>query len=105
MPDDPLTDVEALGAHIPNWRAMLRYGAEAGAVDVEGEALAEAIEARLRTGRPLAAEEWIARQEQVTGRQLSPAKRGPKPKNEITIVSVNWCMKPSEICQNSPNGF
>ncbi|MFD2497938.1 transposase [Rhizorhabdus histidinilytica] len=81
MPDDPLTDIEALGAHIPNWRAMLRYGAEAGAVDVKGEALAEAIEARLRTGRPLAAEEWIARQERATGRQLSPAKRGPKPKD------------------------
>ena len=79
-PDDPLTDVEAMRGHIANWRAMLRHGAEAGGMGVQGEALAEAIEARLRTGRPLAAEEWIAHQERSIGRRLSPAKRGPKPK-------------------------
>lgn len=80
VPDDPLTDVAAMGGHLPNWRAMLLHGAEAGGVGAEGEALAEAIEARLRTGRPLAAAEWIVQQERAIDRKLSPAKRGPKPK-------------------------
>jgi putative transposase len=75
---DPLTDLEALRSHVPNWRAMLRHGLEAGGTGEEGEALAEAIEARLRTGRPLGADEWIAAQEETSGRRLTPAKRGPK---------------------------
>lgn len=70
----------ALGAHVPNWRALLRHGLEAGGASDEGEAVAEAIEARLRTGRPLAAEDWIAAQEAATGRALAPRKRGPKPR-------------------------
>jgi putative transposase len=78
--DDPLTDVAALGAHVPNWRAMLRHGLEAGELGAKGEKLAQAIEARLRTGRPLAAEAWIAQQETALGRKLGPAKPGPKPK-------------------------
>ena len=78
--DDPLTDVAALGRHVPNWRAMLRHGLEAGGAGAAGEAVAKAIEARLRTGRPLAAAEWIAQQESATGRRMAPAKRGPKPK-------------------------
>ena len=53
---------------------------EAGEAGEEGEAVAEVIEARLRTGRPLAAAEWIARHEAELGRQLMPAKRGPKPR-------------------------
>jgi putative transposase len=73
---DPLTDVDALAGIVPNWRAMLRHGLEAGGAGPAGEA----IEARLRTGRPLAAEPWIARQEAATGRRLRPAKRGPKPR-------------------------
>jgi len=77
---DPLTDVETLAGLVPNWRAMLRHGLEAGGVGAEGEAAAEAIEARLRTGRPLAADKWIARQETAIGRTLRLAKRGPKPK-------------------------
>lgn len=76
---DPLTDVAALGRHVRNWRAMLRHGAEFGDADAVGEAMAEAIEARLRTGRPLAADEWIARHEAELGRPLRPQKRGPKP--------------------------
>lgn len=76
--DDPLTDIAALGAHVPNWRAMLRHGVEAGGVGAPGEAVAEAIEARLRTGRLLAAPEWIAEQEEVTGRSLAQRKPGPK---------------------------
>ena len=77
---DPLTDVAALGKHVRNWRALLRHGAELGDADQAGEALAEAIEARLRTGRPLGVEDWIARQEHALGRELLPQKPGPKPK-------------------------
>jgi urease accessory protein UreF len=73
-----LTDLEVLRSHVPNWRAMLRHGLEAGGTGEEGEALAEAIEARLRTGRLLGADEWIAAQEETSARRLTPAKRGPK---------------------------
>lgn len=76
--DDPLTDVAALDEHVPNWRAMLKYGLEAGELDKEGEAQAEAIEARLRTGRPLGTSDWIAAQEAGTGRALIRLKPGPK---------------------------
>lgn len=77
---DPLTDVGALGAHVRNWRAMLRHGAELGDTNEAAEAMADAIEARLRTGRPLAVEEWIERQELELGRRLMPRKPGPKPR-------------------------
>jgi putative transposase len=79
---DPLTDVAALAGHVPNWRAMLRHGLEAGGLGPAGEAVAERIEARLGTGRPLAAEEWIAQQETALGRKLAPQKRGPKERLE-----------------------
>jgi len=74
--DDPLTDVAALGRHVRNWRALLRHGLEAGVLETDGEAVAAAIEARLRTGRPLAAPEWIAEHEAATGRTLAPRKPG-----------------------------
>lgn len=77
---DPLTDMAALADIAPNWRAMQRSGLEAGGAGAKDEAVAEAIEARLRTGRPLAADEWIKRQEATIGRKLSAEKRGPKPK-------------------------
>jgi putative transposase len=77
-PDDPLTDVRALGRHVRNWRALLRRGLEAGDLGPEGEAAADAIEARLRTGRPLAEAEWISAQEEATGRSLAPRRPGRK---------------------------
>ena len=80
MTGDPLTNVAALGEHVRNWHAMLRHGLEASDLGPESVATAEAIEARLRTGRPLAAGEWIADQEVALGRTLAPARRGPKPK-------------------------
>jgi len=58
---------------------MLRHGLEAGDLGAEGEAVAEAIEARLRTGRPLGATEWIAAQEAATGVAMQRARPGPKP--------------------------
>lgn len=76
--DDPLTDVAALGRHVRNWRALLKHGLEASDLGPEGEAAAEAIEARLRTGRPLAEAEWIAGHEAATGRALAPRKPGRK---------------------------
>ena len=79
MAGDRLTDVAALGKHVRNWRAMLHHGAELGDADAAGEALAEAIEARLRTGRPLAAAAWVARQEASLDRPLARRKPGPKP--------------------------
>ena len=75
---DPLTDVGALGEHVANWRAMLRFGLEAGDSS-EGDA---AIEARMRTGRPLASPEWIADAEAAMARTLGPMKRGRKAKAE-----------------------
>ena len=78
--DDPLTDMAALAGSVTNWKAMLRHGLEAGGATEEGEAIAETIETRLRTGRPLAAEDWIERQEVRLGRRLRPQRPGPKPK-------------------------
>jgi putative transposase len=51
-----------------------REGAKAAA------AIDAAIEARLRTGRPLGSEEWLAAMEEQAGRRLRPAKRGRKSK-------------------------
>ena len=76
---DPLTDVGALGQHVRNWRAMLRHGLGAGDLGPEGEAVAEAIEARLRTGRPLAEAQWIAQHEERLNRKLAPQRPGRKP--------------------------
>jgi putative transposase len=75
--DDPLTDIPALGRHVRNWRAMLRVGLEAS----DSIEAAEDIEARMRTGRPLASSEWIADAEAAMARKLGPAKRGRKPKD------------------------
>jgi putative transposase len=77
---DRLTDVAALGRHVRNWRAMLRHGLEASDAAAEGEAIAETIEARLSTGRPLATDAWIAMQERATQRPLARRKPGPKPR-------------------------
>jgi hypothetical protein len=59
-------------------RAESAEDAENGWFGAAGEALAEAIEARLRTGRLLGAAEWIAAQEAAGGRRLTPGKPGRK---------------------------
>jgi putative transposase len=41
----------------------------------------EAIEARTRTGRPLASPQWIAAAEEAMNRKFGPQKRGPKAKS------------------------
>jgi putative transposase len=79
---DLLTDLSRTDLAISNWRAMLHHGWEAGELAATGEAVADAVEARLRTGRPLAAADWITRMETASGRPLAPRKRGPKPKHQ-----------------------
>jgi putative transposase len=64
------------------WRGCLFQGRFASypmddADDVDDVA---AIEARLRTGRPLADPEWITAAEAAINRKLGPQRRGPKPK-------------------------
>lgn len=73
---DPLSDVGHLGRHVRNWRAMLRIGLEA----MDSPETVDAIEARLRTGRPLASPAWIAEMEARIARKLGRKKPGPKPK-------------------------
>jgi putative transposase len=80
--------VEPIAWHTRIWRAYWRHGAARRGTARHGAALAEAdtaavaiVEAigqRLRTGRPLAADAWIAAQEEVTGRAIARRKPGPK---------------------------
>lgn len=78
---DPLTDVDALGVHVSNWQALLRIGLES----MDDPATTEAIEARIRTGRPLAAPQWVAEMEERLARKLGPMKPGPKPRGESLV--------------------
>jgi len=73
---DGLTDLAALAGMFRNWRAMLRHGLEAGDLSPEQDA---AIEAHMRTGRPLGDAAFVARLESETGRTLARQKPGPKP--------------------------
>lgn len=61
---DGLTDVDALGRHIANWRAMLARGLEAADEDAR-------VERALRSGRPLGI---------VCGEAHAPPRRGRPPK-------------------------
>jgi putative transposase len=72
---DGLTDLKGTAGLHRNWRAMLRHGLEAGDVDADESA---AIEARIRTGRPLGDEGFVEALEERTGRQLKAQKPGPK---------------------------
>jgi putative transposase len=72
---DDFTDVAALAGIHRNWRAMLRHGAEAGDADAVAEA---AIEAAMRTGRPLGDEAFVEQLEAASGRTLKRRKPGPK---------------------------
>lgn len=72
---DGVTDVAALGDLHANWRAMLRDGWQTGERDDE---TAKAIEASLRTGRPLGPTPFVERLEALTGRAFKKTKPGPK---------------------------
>lgn len=74
---DGLTDLDAMKPVHRNWRAMLRRGLEAGDMPEGAEA---AIEASIRTGRPLGDEAFVEALEARTGRSLKRRKPGPKPR-------------------------
>ena len=84
---DGLTDLTAVAGMHANWRAMLRHGLEAGDLSAEAEA---AIEAHQRTGRPLGDAAFVKRLERDSGRELSPRKRGPKPRPISAISGTQY---------------
>ena len=73
---DGLTDIAAFGDHIQNWRAMLAHGLEAS----DETPTHSIIEAAMRSGRPVGGAAWIKTLESETGRDITPKRRGPKPK-------------------------
>lgn len=83
--DDPLTDLRALSAHIRTWRSYWRHGPDLSDASPEAQAIVEAIEQHLRTGRPLGDADWIADQEDRTGLTLARQKPGPKGKGRGQI--------------------
>ena len=76
---DGFTDTAALAGVHRNWRAMLRHGVEAD--DAHAAAMA-AIEAAMRTGRPLGDEAFVEQLEAASGRALKRRRPGPKPRRE-----------------------
>lgn len=69
-PDDGVTNVAALGAHVPDWGQFLADGLD--------EKALETIRRGERTGRPLGDERFVAGLESTTGRALAPRKPGRK---------------------------
>lgn len=78
--DDGVTDIAALGAHVPEWGGFLAAGLD--------EAALEAIRYGERTGRPLGSPDFIEQLETDTGRELAPRKPGPKPGKKHAGSSV-----------------
>lgn len=72
---DGLTDVAALGAHVPDWRAMLARGLEA--ADEE-----ERVARALRTGRPLGGAAWLRTLSERLGVAAEPPRRGRPPRQK-----------------------
>ena len=71
---------------------MLRLGLETSDVTADVEAMAEAIETRQSTGRPLAVDDWIATQERATQRPVGATQAGPeaersRPSAGLSILS------------------
>jgi putative transposase len=71
---DGLTDVAALARHVPDWRAMLARGLEAGDET-------ERIERALRTGRPLGSLAWRRALVATYGLAADPPARGRPPRS------------------------
>lgn len=65
--DDGLTDVAAIGQHVANWRAYLADGVEAADRD-------DAVEAAMRSGKPLGDRTWAAQFAPPTRPRGRPAK-------------------------------
>ena len=71
--DDCLVEVAPLLAMVRDWNAFLNSALpEDGFRD---------IRRHVRTGRPLGAETFLDRLEEMAGRVLKPQKHGPKPKH------------------------
>ena len=68
-----------LGLLPDDWRQWLRDEAQA---DVQS------LRRETRTGRPCGSAAFIERLESMLARKLSPAKRGPKPKQKVTNIEV-----------------
>jgi len=60
--------------------ALERYGDFAALLEeeIEDETGFQGLRQSETTGRPLGTEEWMGKQERMTGRTLKPQKRGPK---------------------------
>jgi putative transposase len=71
---DGLTDVAALARHVPDWRAMLARGLDAGDET-------ERIERALRTGRPLGSPAWRRALVATYGLAVDPPARGRPPRS------------------------
>ncbi len=70
--DDGLTNVASIGDHVSNWRAYLADGVEAADRD-------EAVEAAMRSGRPLGSKEWTAQLVPPSRPRGRPIKIGTVP--------------------------
>jgi putative transposase len=66
---DGFTDLAALGRHVPNWRAMLARGLDAGDED-------ERIAKAMRSGWPAGAEPWLRSLADRFGIALDRPRRG-----------------------------
>jgi putative transposase len=69
--DDGLTDTGPMRERFPNMKALLTAG------DVEAEDVV--VRDNETIGRPLGDQKFLEKLERKTGRDLAPAKRGPKP--------------------------
>lgn len=79
---DGFSDTAALAGVHRNWGAMLRGDAEAGDADAAAET---AMEAAMRSGRPLGDEAFVEQREAASGRALKRGKPGPSPRAGIQV--------------------
>jgi len=77
--EDGITELEPLRLRVPDFAALLTA--------------AEDAEATLRLrraesiGRPIGSDEFLKRLESGSGRALAPARRGPRPRDELSALS------------------
>lgn len=69
---DELTDRRALAEHVVDWKAYLQ------------ESELEVFRRHERTGRPLGDADFLRKLEAISGRALTPRKRGPKTERSIS---------------------
>jgi putative transposase len=69
--DDPLVTVAPMLDRIQHWRSYLHMR--------QDESVIERIQKHSQSGRPLGTDDFIVELEAITGRNLTPGKRGRKP--------------------------